>query len=986
MNVCSVRFLRFVHRNPLGICPLHAVLPLVSAAFATLAVFEGTCYGQDKADSVIASQIDHHFENSVRPLLVTKCFECHSSSTEQNGGLALDSLEAMLRGGDSGKALRIDSLDDSLIIRAVRYRDPKLQMPPDGKLSTAEIKTLEDWVAGGAKVSADFENAPSNRSVKSSALSVQQAREHWAYRPISNPSVPKSEESNPIDAWISQRSTELDIVPSPLVDDRVWVRRLAIDLHGLNPTTELFAQADRVLNHTDPTLREQSRLQLVDEFLQSPRFGERFARHWMDVVRYAESLTLRGFVLPDVWRYRNYLIDAFNRDRPFDQIIIEQIAGDLLDGQTTEASSIQERQNRWIATTFWAIGDHNYEEQDKKQLEMDAVDEQLEVMGRAFLAQTLGCARCHDHKFDPIPTADYYALAGILKSSVSMEHENVSKWIRLALPLDPQQQKHFETIEEKLSTNKKLIANLKQQLKSGDANSMIVQSNRAQGIVVDDRNAKKIGSWKESSSVKSYVDDGYLHDENKDRGKKSVTFEPSSLETGSYTVRMSYAHGDNRSSKTQVRVFSADGDSLITVNQKSPPPEDGIWTHLGKYRFEKGGAAFVIVSNENADGHVIADAVQFVPENAGTEKETVGEKTKNDQQESLKQAITDAEKVQSELQKQYDLRPMVETIRAEKNPGDIPIHVRGSVHRLGDVVQRGFLSCINTHEPQLAELTRIDPASNGRLELAKWIAAPQNPLTARVYVNRIWYHLLGQGIVPSLDNFGTTGQLPSHLELLDWLSSEFIAHGWSTKWLVRTIVTSKTYRRSVSASAQAMEKDPDNTSFARGNLRRLDSESLRDSMLQSSGELSLGGTLESTIKSGTSADYRYQHENNIRSVYMPWFRNALPSMVREFDGANPSFSISQRNRSTVATQALAMMNNPWVRDRAKALVASLPQPPYDLADLQSKFFFIERIFQRILGRSPDEAELLWAEELLKTDDIEELAHQLFASIDFRYAP
>ncbi len=986
MNVCSARFLRFVHRNPLGICPLHAVLPLVFAAFATLAVFRGTCYGQDKADSVIASQIDHHFENSVRPLLVSKCFECHCSSTEQNGGLALDSLEAMLRGGDSGKALRIDSLDDSLIIRAVRYRDPKLQMPPDGKLSTAEIKTLEDWVAGGAKVSADFEKAPSNRSVKSSALSVQQAREHWAYRPISNPSVPESEESNPIDAWISQRSTELDIVPSPLVDDRVWVRRLAIDLHGLNPTTELFAQADRVLNHTDPTLREQSRLQLVDEFLQSPRFGERFARHWMDVVRYAESLTLRGFVLPDVWRYRNYLIDAFNRDRPFDQIIIEQIAGDLLDGQTTDASSIQERQNRWIATTFWAIGDHNYEEQDKKQLEMDAVDEQLEVMGRAFLAQTLGCARCHDHKFDPIPTADYYAFAGILKSSISMEHENVSKWIRLALPLDPQQQKHFETIEEKLSTNKKLIANLKQQLKSGDANSMIVQSSRAQGIVVDDRNAKKIGLWKESSSVKSYVDDGYLHDENKDRGKKSVTFEPSSLETGSYTVRMSYAHGDNRSSKTQVRVFSADGDSLITVNQKSPPPEDGIWIHLGKYRFEKGGAAFVIVSNENADGHVIADAVQFLPENAGAEKEPIAEENNKDQQESLKRAITDAERLQSELQKQYDLRPMVETIRASKTPGDIPIHVRGSVHRLGDVVQRGFLSCINTHEPQLAELTRIDPASNGRLELAKWIAAPQNPLTARVYVNRIWYHLLGQGIVPSLDNFGTTGQLPSHLELLDWLSSEFIAHGWSTKWLVRTIVTSKTYRRSVSASAQAMEKDPDNTSFARGNLRRLDSESLRDSMLQSSGELSLGGTLESTIKSGTSADYRYQHENNIRSVYMPWFRNALPSMVREFDGANPSFSISQRNRSTVATQALAMMNNPWVRDRAKALVASLPESPPDLDGLQSKAIHIQKVFQRILGRSPDEAELLWAEELLKTDDIEELAHQLFASIDFRYAP
>jgi len=336
MNVCSARFLRFVHRIPLRITTLHALLLLALAAFADFSFLESTCYGQDKPDSVLSNRIDHHFENSVRPLLVSKCFECHSSSTEQNGGLALDSLEAMLRGGDSGKALRIDSLDESLIIRAVRYRDPKLQMPPDGRLSSAEIKTLEDWVAGGAKVSQDFEKSPSSGSIKSSALSVQQAREHWAYRPIANPSVPESQESNPIDAWISQRSSELDLIPSPLVEDRVWVRRLAIDLHGLNPTIEIFDHADRVLQSTDPTLREQSRLQLVEDFLQSPRFGERFARHWMDVVRYAESLTLRGFVLPDVWRYRNYLIDAFNRDRPFDQIIIEQIAGDLLDGQTTD--------------------------------------------------------------------------------------------------------------------------------------------------------------------------------------------------------------------------------------------------------------------------------------------------------------------------------------------------------------------------------------------------------------------------------------------------------------------------------------------------------------------------------------------------------------------------------------------------------------------------------------------------------------------------
>jgi cytochrome c553 len=985
MIFCSDQLLRFVNPHPSGFCPAQGLLVLASSVLVTIG-FEDASLAQDPTDVNRSNHVDTHFEKSVRPILVAKCYECHGSSTEQNGGLALDSLESMLQGGDSGTALRPDSLDESLIIRAVRYRDPKLQMPPDGKLSSAEIKILEDWVAAGAKVSSDFERAPNTRPIKSTSLSVEQAREHWAYRPIYKPTVPASEESNPIDAWISQRSSELELVPSPLVEDRLWLRRLAIDLHGLNPTFDVLAQADKALSDPDPNALEMARLKIVDAFLESPRYGERFARHWMDVVRYAESLTLRGFILPDAWRYRNYLIDAYNRDRPFDQIIIEQIAGDLLDGQATDATSIQDRQNRWIATTFWAIGDHNYEEQDKKQLEMDAVDEQLEVMGRAFLAQTLGCARCHDHKFDPIPTADYYALAGILKSSVSMDHENVSKWIRMPLPLTPEQQEHFQTIEKKISANKKHLDTLKQQLKGANASLSIVQSSQADGIVIDDRSAKKVGSWKESNSVKSYVDEGYLHDENKDRGQKSVTFEPTSLATGSYTVRLAYAHGDNRSSKTQVRVFSADGESLVTVNQKVSPPEDGLWISLGKFRFEKDGAAFVIISNEGADGHVIADAIQFLSESDPTNKKLLSEKSDDEKQESLLQSFASAEKVQKELQKQLDMQPMVQTIRAEKNPSNIPIHVRGSVHRLGEVVQRGFLSCINSHEPELEAQTRIEPHSNGRLELAKWIVAPQNPLTARVYVNRIWCHLMGQGIVTTLDNFGTTGQAPNHPELLDWLASEFVAHGWSTKWLVRTIVTSKAYRRSIFADAQAIEKDPDNGYFARSNLRRLDSESLRDSMLQSSGELRLGGSVDSTIRNGTSADYRYQHENNLRSVYMPWFRNALPPMIREFDGANPSFSISQRNRSTVATQALAMMNNPWVRDRAKALIGSIPENLNNPQDSHTPASQIEKIFQRILGRFPDASEIAWGEELLKTSSLEELAHQLFASIDFRYAP
>lgn len=937
-------------------------------------------------DSKSTQEAVTSFEKHVRPLLISKCFECHSQETEQNGGLAVDSLESMLQGGDSGPALRLESSHESLILRAVRYRDPKLQMPPDGRLSAAEIKILEDWISQGAQVPSNFQKrASATFESKSTALQVARAREHWAYRPIEPARLPSNGQLNPIDAWIAKRCEELHVEPSPLVDDRTWMRRLAIDLHGLNPTYEQMIQGVELLSGLNGPAEHLARTQLVDRYLASPRYGERFARHWMDVVRYAESLTLRGFVLPDVWRYRNYLIDSFNRDRPFDQMILEQIAGDLLDDTQEGQVSIQEQQQRRVATTFWAIGDHNYEEQDKKQLEMDAVDEQIEVFGRAFLAQTLGCARCHDHKFDPIPTADYYAIAGILKSSVSMEHENVSKWIRVPLPLPVDQEQQYRDLENHLADLKKELAGLKQQLKSGSSIASIVSSADARGIVVDDKKAKKIGAWKESNSVKSYVDDGYLHDENKLQGNKSVTFEPPALPSGSYLVRLSYAHGDNRSSKTAVRVFSADGETLIVVNQRKPASEEGLWHPLGKFRFEKDGACFVIVSNDDADGHVVADSVQFLPENDDPIAQATATASSDKQQQTLKKTLEGLEKKQSDLQRQLDARPMVITIRPEKSPADIPIHIRGSVHRLGEVVPRGFLSCINSHEPELDRRIRIQPQENGRLELAQWLVAPENPLTARVYVNRIWSHLMGQGIVPTIDNFGTTGQYPSDPQLLDWLAWEFMAQGWSTKWLVRTIVTSDAYRRSLSASQELLNHDPENTFFLRASLRRLDSESIRDSMLQATGELQMGATVESTIRKGTSADYRYEHEIGLRAVYLPWFRNALPPMVREFDGANPSFSISQRNRSTVATQALAMMNNPWVRDRAKALMESVTDGQQN-PDQASQSDKIGMIFRRILGRQPDESELLWAHELLTTSDLEELAHQLFASIDFRYAP
>lgn len=1001
-----------------------------------------------------------YFEKHVRPLLIEKCSECHSAKTEKNGGLSVDSKESILRGGDSGPAVDLADSNSSLFLRAVEYRDPKLQMPPDGKLDAVEIQLLRDWIRMGMVVSDSFEKSPegdpSNMADGTTAsgtkadgssagpLSVARAREHWAYRPLmqlerplgigplgitsqgianqgDSPITGNTERlgtENLIDAWLEERYRQVSIEPSPLVDDKTWLRRLSIDLHGLNPSYEDLESAKTRLRFSgnggaahELAVAGEREL-LVEEYLASPRYAERFARHWMDVVRYAESLTLRGFVLGDVWRYRNYLIRSFQQDKPFDVFVMEQVAGDLLHAQEHKDASISlsgpellRAQDRLVATTFLAIGDHNYEEQDKKQLEMDAIDEQLDVLGKAFLGQTLSCARCHDHKFDPIPTSDYYALAGILKSSVAMDHENVSKWVRIPLPVSSEEQQAFAVNTDRLTSLQKQIASLKGALSSKGSKSTVLAVEQLPGFVVDNLNAKKIGEWDDSSSVANYVGSGYLHDRNQKRGEKSVTFECTEMPTGKYIVRVAYAPGENRSSRTQVRVFSADGDQAFSIDQKKSPSDDGLWQTLGTFNFEKGGQAFVIISNEGADGHVIADAVQFLPEGQASRGQATGGQNSRSTQEpqtiadgqqeidreaKAKEQLGVLEKELSQLQKLQESVPMAQSLRPSPTPSGIAIHVRGSVHRLGASVPRGFLSCINEHEPELARRITIDPAANGRLELAQWLVAPENPLTARVYVNRVWANLMGHGIVRTVDNFGTTGLPPSDPQLLDDLAGEFIRQGWSTKWLVRTIVTSNAYRRALKPTESAKEIDPENGYFSFGHLRRLDAESLRDSMLRSSGELqeselkgdSIFPPVGSTVRAGTKEDYRYEHEAGYRSVYLPWFRNSLPELVREFDGANPSFSISERSRSTVSTQALALMNSPWVSKRAEAASVGL-EPCAVEADCNQ---VVETLFVKILGRVPTEAELRWGRTVLGEASAKELAHQLFASIDFRYAP
>ena len=927
----------------------------------------------------LVEERNEFFEKRVRPLLVARCLECHSVDSDKSGGLSLDSKAGWATGGDSGAAIDLKEWQKSLLWVAVDYRNPKLQMPPDTKLTEQEKEVFRIWLSTGAYDPREL-IAP-QPAKKSSALAVEDSQNHWAYRSVMDSPVPSShsEPSNGIDAFLFRSYLSVGVQPSQIASDGILHQRLSIDLHGMRQNVEELESA-------------HGYEELVEAMLSSPRFGERFARHWMDAVRFAESITLRGFVLPDAWRYRSYLIDSFNQDKPVSEFIREQIAGDLL-----HSDSLLKRRSELIATTALAMGDTNLEEQDKKQLEMDYVDEQLDLIGKVFLAQTIGCARCHDHKFDPIPTRDYYALAGIMKSSVAMEHSNVSKWVSVPLPLDTVFESDYEAKSVRHAKAKKQLDALKKRIQSVPDSSAIVRLEDLEGIVVDDTSAKKTGIWKDSTSLKSYVGMGYLHDENSGQGLKSVTYEPADIKPGVYKVRFSYTHGSGRSTATVVRVFSADGEDVVRVNQVEKPSDDGLWQTLGSYRFEQGGQAFVIISNEKSDGHVVADAVQFLPENlsvvgSGSADKTVIDTDQNKEvsksdvasMELLRKEAASLESELKSLQLELDSRPMVLSLRASDNPSDIPIHVRGSVHQLGSIVPRGFLSCISN----ATSTPTIGANANGRLELANWLVSDTNPLTARVYVNRVWSWLMGDGIVRTVDNFGTTGEQPSNLELLDWLTIRFIQNGWSTKWLVREIVLSDAYKRSSQCSTALRELDPDNRLFARSSLRRLDVESIRDTLLGASGELDLGVQIESTIPGKLKEDYGFQHFVRYRSVYGPWFRNALPELYSEFDGANPSFSISKRNRSTIAQQALALLNSDWIAQRATKFG--------ELVFKQSNLSDDEKIcycFKTLLSRLPSEREVTWAQEYLRQSrgntSFDErvwgsLSRSIIASIGFRY--
>lgn len=851
------------------------------------------------------------FEKRIRPLLLEHCAECHGAE-KQKGGLRLDHRAGWERGGDSGPSIVPGQAAESLLWKVVSYEDRDLKMPPKKRLPDSALADLRAWINDGAHDPRDTppeaSEGKSGPKADGSFWSFQLPKAH-APPAVKNRDWP----ARPLDHFILAKLEEQGLAPAADADARTLARRLWFDLTGLPPAHE---QVERLASGG---IAYEA---LVDELLASPAFAERWAAHFMDMTRFAES-SGGGRSLPfkDAWRFRDYLLESLRDNVPVDRMIQEMIAGDLLPFENAA-----QRSRQLTATGFLALGPTNYEEQDKQLLRMDIVDEQLDTLGKSFLGMTIGCARCHDHKFDPISTRDYYALAGILRSTQTLRNytDNVAHWIDTPLPYEGEMEEVMRAKEKKLAALNKEAAGLKDDLRDLGGAALRRKSSispaELPGIVLDDSAAQKVGNWKASVLVKPFIGEGYVHDRTGDTDERTLSFSPKIPATGRYEVRVAYIGGPDRASNVRADVLHADGEETVSYSTRTASMEGLQFATLGTWRFEADGQGFVLITNAGADGVVTVDAVQFLPVGADMPAMPAVAAVDSSQEQDVKARLAEVQKRIKEIEKEGPARAEVMSVTEVESPEDCRVHIRGNIRNLGAPVPRGFIqAALKGPAPS------IPADQSGRLQLAQWMTSREQPLTARVMVNRVWQWLFGAGIVRSSDNFGVTGEAPSHPALLDDLAVRFMEDGWHLKRLVKELVMSRAYR--MSSQGESAPADPDNRLLSRMNRKRLDAECLLDAMLAASGTLDArwGGPNVSNVKAVDSNDtgvqnleYNYRFEDRRRGVYAAAFRNVRHPLFEVFDFADINQPVAQRTTSTIAPQALYLMNHPQVIELARA--------------------------------------------------------------------
>tara|TARA_B100000614_G_scaffold262507_1_gene296438 strand:- start:1330 stop:4176 length:2847 start_codon:yes stop_codon:yes gene_type:complete len=901
------------------------------------------------------------FEQKIRPLFVENCYKCHSSNSKKlKGGLRMDHRDGVLKGGDTGPAIVAGKPEQSLLIEAVRYNNVDLEMPPRGKLSESQIDDLTQWVKRGAPWPA--ENNIGGGAAEEFNLQERKAK-HWAWGALNKNSPPavkrKGWASTPVDQFILAELEGAGLQPTGPAAKRTLIRRAYFDLIGLPPTPE---QVEIFLSDNSPRAFEK----VIDGLLASPHFGERWGRHWLDLMRYAETFGHEfDFVNQDIWRYRDYVIRAFNQDVPYDRLILEHIAGDQITPRYAKEGGWNESR---LATTWWWMGQHCHSPVDVRAYQAEIIDNQIDVLTKSFQAMTVACARCHDHKFDAISTADYYSLYGLVKSS-SFSHGSVDG-----------QQAFIHKKEELTALKKKIATALGDSIKTQPVVNSEVKTD-GYTLITDIRQTKGKDwfadgtAWRdaftvsgdftiEGQSVRPVLAD-WLHGALVSRKFQGT------LRSPTFTIAQNFIHilalGTDVRFNVVVDNFKVIRNPIygsLTRNIKNDKPH-WVTFNLGMWKGHDCYLEIVDLSSSDPGGRGSGpDAYGAVQQLWLSDNNRPPSIPVPKLSEPVRLTQGDAPKLLAEYNKLAGsiARPAVVPVMLEGSGRNENLFIRGSHKNPGKEIQRGYLTAIVGENQASVEGT-------GRLELARHIADPSNPLTARVYVNRIWHHLFGRGIVPSTDNFGVLGEKPSHPQLLDWLANRLIEKKWSTKQLIREVMLSQTYQMSskpVNAANEA--KDPANILLHRMPVRRLQGEAIRDAILAVSGRLDkkmygapvsvhLTAFMEGRGRPGRSGPLDGAGR---RTIYQEVRRNFLSPMMLAFDMPQPLSTFGRRTTSNVPAQSLIMMNDPFVVEQSKLWAKRILGMGND--DNQRVMI----AYQLAFGRQPDQEETLAARAFLTT--------------------
>jgi len=937
-----------------GTGPAPETVSKAAAPAAVAAPASTTATPQPKVEKVAAASAPHgqgamsdadFFENDIRPILANNCYSCHGDAT--SGGLKLDSREALLKGGNHGPVLVPGDADKSLMITAV-HQTTALKMPKGGKLTPQEVADLTEWVKHGAVWPKSQPGTTFSASVKTGVITDKQ-RAFWAYQPLKAVAVPEPKyerwAKTPIDKFVLAKMLDAGIKPAAQADRRALIRRATYDLTGVPPTPE---EVEAFEKDKSPKAYEN----LVDRLLASPKYGERWGRHWLDVARYAEDDVRgldpkgRGYMPFDgAYRYRDWVIKSVNSDMPYDLFLRLQIAGDKIPAKTK-----QEQEDYLTATSYLGAGPWVWDQAEPIQGRADERNERVDAVTRGTLGMTVACARCHNHKYDPITQKDYYALVGIFANSTYKEYPTVSEAQAAAYESNMAKLEKLQIdMQEYTRTETRQLADaLGHQTSSYMVAAWHVLGKPKAKVEEAASQAKLdpevLRRWVDYLTPGVPLEYDYLKDWQAMLAADGGTEDEAKVLAESFQKRLLDVRQRAREVEEQNEI----------VRDKNDVPRHRV--HDAKpSEFETDdqfcpGCALELKTIPVPDAKLYSDI--YVTRSGDQEERFkpgvlvfVGWDLSSRLNPAMQAYIDEQQKAIGELKKKTgpENYPYVHGMADKPQIQDVKLNVRGNPHSLGDAVPRRFLTVLTTPD------TKPYSEGSGRLEFANDIAA--SPLAMRVIVNRIWKWHFGSGIVNTPDNFGYVGEEPTDPELLEYLAHEFVANGHSIKKLQKEIMMSAVYQTSVEESREAHEKDGANRLYSHFNRQRLDAEEIRDSMLV------VAGDLDAKKISGPSSDFS---EDNVEpTVFCKVSRYRLANYLQVFDFPNPSFTSEQRFSSNVPLQQLYFMNNPFVYKQAGVLAERVASEPTDKDR-------VIKLYEYVFQRKPSDEELELGLKFLST--------------------